>query len=657
MENRSYRLYKVPFSLKSLAFTFLFFALGYLQVQAQEENTYVEELRGVWITNVDSDLLTSKQKIAEGMDYLAERGFNVIYPVVWNKGYTLFPSQVALDSIGFEQDPVYAPVGRDPLQEIITEAHRVGMEVIPWFEYGFASVFGQPNGGHIIQANPHWAARDVNGNIANRNNFYWMNAIHPSVQEFMLGIMEESIDNYDVDGVQGDDRLPAMSSTAGYSEYTKQLYRDEHGGNEPPAQYDDTEFLAWKANKLTEFAGDLYRMVKGKDTLLTVSLSPSIYSFSYDNYLQDWPTWLDSGFVDIIHPQAYRYDVPSYKLIIRNMLGQQPFSSQGYIHRFFRPQIFPGVLIKAGGTFNDADYVMEAIDYNRLYDLKGEVYFFFEGLDEKNNDLADTLYKYKYNMPALLPHRKGNIRRPLPEIVNEDSILVTTSGTWTEAEDNSGFRGNSIKADANTQSKVTYKVNVPYDAWYNVYAWIPTKSTATNSAHYEVFGLENSVTTVINQTQGVKRGWEQIGNVYLEKGEQTVVTIDADLVQDGKPTYADAVMVMLDRKKSPDVTIEAIITSDEIAPEVPSGISLSQNYPNPFNPSTNITFTLSQSARVTLEVFDLLGRKVATLNQNELFNSGVHEVTFDAGNLASGLYVYRLSTENLSFSKTMILVK
>ncbi|MEL0011373.1 MAG: hypothetical protein VW868_07400, partial [Bacteroidota bacterium] len=107
----------------------------------------------------------------------------------------------------------------------------------------------------------------------------------------------------------------------------------------------------------------------------------------------------DSGYVDIVHPQAYRYDVSSYKQIIRSMFGQEPFSSQGYLYRSARDMVYPGVLIKAGGAFNDDDYILEAVDFNRRYDLKGEVYFFFEGLDEKNNDLADSLFKYKYNLP------------------------------------------------------------------------------------------------------------------------------------------------------------------------------------------------------------------------------------------------------------------
>ncbi len=625
--------------------------------EIKAQNEYVEELRGVWITNVDSDVLNSKEKIADAMDYLAERGFNVIYPVVWNKGYTLFPSQVAQDSIGFLQDPVFANQNRDPLQEIIVEAHRNGIEVIPWFEYGFASVFGDPSGGHILQTNPHWASRDSEGNIANRNNFYWMNAIHPFVQEFMLGIMEESIIKYDIDGVQGDDRLPAMSSTAGYSDYTKQLYRDEHDGNDPPAQHDDTEFLRWKADKLTTFAGDLYRMVKSHDSLLTVSLSPSIYSFSYDNYLQDWPTWLDSAYVDIIHPQNYRYDIGSYKQVIRTMLGQQPFSSQGYIHRFYRPQIYPGVLIKAGGTFNDDEYVLEAIDFNREYDLKGEVYFFYEGLDEKNDDLADTLYKYEYFLPALPPHRNGKVRRPKAEITNETDEGANLTGTWSNENAPAGFQGSSVTANANSGSTIEYNFDVPADAWYRVFAWVPDNSSATNSANYEVFGMNDTVTTVINQKAAANGGWNKIGNVYLEEGNKTVVKIDADKVQDSNPTYADAVMLLIDRKKSPDVEFDAVIVSNEDESDVPEGFKLDQNYPNPFNPSTNISFTLPATSEITLEVFDIIGRKVSEIENKNVYAAGSHTINFDASNLASGVYLYRLKTNSFSLSRKMVLIK
>jgi hypothetical protein len=85
--------------------------------------------------------------------------------------------------------------------------------------------------------------------------------------------------------------------------------------------------------------------------------------------------------------------------------------------------------------------------------------------------------------------------------------------------------------------------------------------------------------------------------------------------------------------------------------------SLDQNYPNPFNPTTNITFSLANSSNVTLEVFNMLGQKVATLLQQERLSVGQHTQKFDASSLASGMYVYRLSTGNFVQSRKMMLIK
>ncbi len=89
---------------------------------------------------------------------------------------------------------------------------------------------------------------------------------------------------------------------------------------------------------------------------------------------------------------------------------------------------------------------------------------------------------------------------------------------------------------------------------------------------------------------------------------------------------------------------------------IPGQVSLKQNYPNPFNPVTTIGFQLPQTSDVTLEVFDMIGRRVATL-VNETVEAGTHEVTFDASNLSSGVYVYRLQTEGMTLSRKLTLIK
>lgn len=88
----------------------------------------------------------------------------------------------------------------------------------------------------------------------------------------------------------------------------------------------------------------------------------------------------------------------------------------------------------------------------------------------------------------------------------------------------------------------------------------------------------------------------------------------------------------------------------------PQEYNLSQNYPNPFNPTTSISYELPQNTHVTLEVFNMLGHQVAKLF-SESQTSGQHQVSFDASNLSSGIYLYRLEAGSFTQTKKMMLIK
>lgn len=90
--------------------------------------------------------------------------------------------------------------------------------------------------------------------------------------------------------------------------------------------------------------------------------------------------------------------------------------------------------------------------------------------------------------------------------------------------------------------------------------------------------------------------------------------------------------------------------------EVVKAFNLEQNYPNPFNPSTVVGFQLSVAGQATLKVYDLLGREVAVL-VNGVLPAGSHSATFDATNLTSGVYIYKLEAGGRSMTKRMTLIK
>ena len=134
-------------------------------------------------------------------------------------------------------------------------------------------------------------------------------------------------------------------------------------------------------------------------------------------------------------------------------------------------------------------------------------------------------------------------------------------------------------------------------------------------------------------------------------------SFDDTNVEFGKTYYYKLVAVDFSGNKSEySENIYALVTDVEFESEIPTVYDLGQNYPNPFNPSTVINFSLPESGLVSLKVFDILGQEVAEL-VNQIKSAGVYEVSFDASNLTTGLYIYRIEAGNFVATKKMLLVK
>ena len=342
----------------------------------------MSEIRGVWIANrPHSKVLESPDNITEAIAFLHSHGFNYIFPVVWTRGYTLYPSQVMGKYQLPEIDPFYAQQQRDPLAEIIAEAHQRNIKVIPWLEYGFAASH-LLSGGHILKQYPHWQAIDIEGNKVRHGGLTWMNGFDDRVQQFMLEIVAEIVTGYDVDGIQGCDRLPALPTSAGYDTDTVERYKAAFGKH-PPNNSRDKQWIQWRADRLTDFLAKLYHQVKAIKPNAIVSLSPAVYPFCLNNLLQDPPAWIARDLVDIIHPQIYRSNYFNYNQETKKIVKT--------FDRNSLTKFAPGIAFTANGKDVTSKDLIKYIKTNRDRSFNGQVFFHYEGLRKNDDKLAIAL--------------------------------------------------------------------------------------------------------------------------------------------------------------------------------------------------------------------------------------------------------------------------
>ncbi|MBE9043972.1 glycoside hydrolase family 10 protein [Pleurocapsales cyanobacterium LEGE 10410] len=269
------------------------------------------EIRGVWLTNVDSDVLFERNKTAEAIALLAEANFNTLYPTVWNWGYTLYPSKVSEAFTGLALDPTEGLQERDVLAEIAELGHQRQMSVIPWFEFGFMA----PADSELAKRHPQWLTTREDGSTiwweGDVHQRVWLNPLRPDVQDFMTELIVEIVSNYDIDGIQLDDHF-GYPSEFGYDPYTVELYQSEHEGQVPPPDPKDAEWVRWRADKITDYVESLFHEIKRNNPKAIVSVSPNPQYFSLNSFLLDWHKWERKGLIEELIVQVYRDRLDSF---------------------------------------------------------------------------------------------------------------------------------------------------------------------------------------------------------------------------------------------------------------------------------------------------------------------------------------------------------
>jgi len=263
------------------------------------------ELRGVWVSDVDSEVMHSRANMAALAEQAADLHLNALYPVVWSQGETFYPSDV-MAKHGAPRISNRYGLGtgdRDPAADWVALGDRHGLDIVPWFEWGLKVPADSP----LAQRHPEWLSRDDSGRSTfdqDGTTTTYLNFVHPDVQQFYEDLAVEFVTRYHVPTIQFDDHL-SLKNTFGYDDHTLARYREETGNAARPAPT-DADWLAWRAAKLTDFVARLSRAIKAARPGVELSVSPNPYPRSYKNYVQDWPAWVEQGLVDEVVVQVYR---------------------------------------------------------------------------------------------------------------------------------------------------------------------------------------------------------------------------------------------------------------------------------------------------------------------------------------------------------------
>ncbi len=588
--------------------------------------SYPQELRGTWIAR---NSFSSKEALAYAMDSLAANNFNVVYVNVWSRGYPLWKSQLFYDETGYYIDPEYQ--GRDILAEAVAEAHKHGLHIEAWFEYGFVGGWtgNNPPGGKgaIFVNHPNWVAKKQNGEEKDGSNFYWMVQTRRDVQDFLIGLCTEIVRNYDIDGIELD-RIRYSSLEYGYDAYTDSLYRTENNNTSPPENYSDTSWIRWRANKLNDFSARIYQAIKQTNPKINVSNAPSLYSSSsytsYQSYCQDWVSWVKNGYIDNVQIQSYVSSLSSFSAILDyavTLTGS-------------KTKIFPAFAVAPNGNSFTLEQVKNFINTIRTKGFNGTAIWYYSDLINYFPGLKSSVFSDK-NYPPFSTYDWREYYR-IKKI--SDTTFVKKQGSWTTSTI-PGYSGSSVTALKDSSNKVQYYFDVPVTGYYEVYMFNVVAVNRTDSARVRVYFDNRDTVLYINQNQTTQKRWVKLGDFHLTKGTTKVFEIIAAPIGNGTNVSADAGFISLNRRLSPVVTDASENNFD--VKKKSNQIELSA-FPNPFNSTVLIEYNLPLKTDAIITLHNITGEILHKRNISAE-ESGSGKIQLDTGNLAGGVYFCRVA--------------
>lgn len=587
------------------------------------------EFRGAWIATVSNldwpssslrgaDPASQRSQLASILSSLKSCGLNAVVFQVRPECDAFYPSSIDPWSYYLTGVQGSLAVATDPLQAAIDEAHSRGLELHAWFNPYRALVNGDPNSSsyhppaanHVTNSHPEW--------ILSFGVLRMLDPGIPAVREYVVSVIMDVVRRYDVDGVHFDDYFYPYSGITTQDDASWVTYRRGF-----------TDRAAWRRDNVNLLIKMVHDSIQSVKPNIKFGISPfgiwksgnpptALGTLSaYDQIYCDALAWVNSSTVDYLTPQVY-WAIGSqtsssyprntdYALIVPWWAGQVKDRHLYVGQAAYR--------IKDGNWA--ATELPNQIRLNRMISyVQGSVFFRATyGVTDNPKGFADSLKGQIYEYPAL---------RPLM--------------SWKETVPPNAPGGLMI-------SKFSSFATLSWTA--------PAPASDGGVADQYVIYRSTSLPIQTDDARNILA--IQSGTSYLEQ----------PLPAAGVTYYYGISAV--DRLQNESgmsnvmgLTSAGVVNVDQ-SDILPKEFALYQNYPNPFNPSTAISYHLSAVSVITLKVYDILGREVATLVDG-VRNAGSYTVQWNASSMPSGMYVYRLravdgANREVVLAKKMLLLK
>lgn len=473
------------------------------------------EARAVWV-GLDSPALQSQAAIAEAMDNLAAWGFNTVFVQVLDGAQTLYPSPVMAAETGVAVDRRFER--RDLLAELVVEAHRAGLELFPWLAGGLT----YPSNGAtppLATAHADWLCKGPDGLPLVHGAARWFDWQDERVQAFASALLADLAQRYEIDGVQLDDRFPAVPKLAAGATTSSEA----------------------RAAALTEWLGALKLRLRAIDPSIALATAPLETVASLRERAQDTAAWRAKHIVDLQLVQAADRDYAVWQTAVGQLeLGQ------------FSPAVFQrlpaGAFTKAGDARLPSKLLVEAVAWSRAGSA-GQVSFTYSGLLARGTELPNALRTGPFKNAAAAPWRDTSNWRPRGMIF--PALAEGAEGPWHVDGEWPDFH----VLDGGVQGSFGWWVQQPHAAWFDVHVWVPAEHRGlARQATYLLQGEQQRTWVELDLAAVDQPGWVRLGSVEL-RGDELAEPVRLVATETSKELHTPAgpILLTLNRRLSPDV--------------------------------------------------------------------------------------------------------